>query len=134
MQNIRIIARIVGPVMLASSIGMFLNLHTYKGMVEEFAKSQGLCYLGGFTALIMGLVILQFHHQWEAGWPVLITILGWIATLKGALLMLFPGMMLSVWHPLTATSTPWLISASISLIIGAFLTWKGYDTSEEAVA
>lgn len=126
MQNARIIARIAGPVMLASSIGMFLNLHTYQGMVEEFARSQGLCYLGGFMALIMGLVVLQFHHTWEARWPVLVTVLGWLAAVKGALLMLFPGAMLSLWHPLTATSTPWMVSASISLIIGLFLTWKGY--------
>ena len=91
METSKILARIIGPVMIIPAIGIFLNFNTYQGMIGEFSKSPSLCYLGGFMALLMGLVILQFHNKWEAGWPVVITILGWITIIKGVALIIFPG-------------------------------------------
>jgi hypothetical protein len=115
----------MGPVLIVPAVGVFLNFSTYRLMVEEFSKSASLCYLGGFMALLFGLVILQFHSEWVAGWPVIITILGWITVVKGVVLILFPGVLSSAWTPLTAT-VPMAISLGISLVIGVFLTVKGY--------
>jgi hypothetical protein len=126
METPKILARIIGPVMVASAVAVLLNLHGYPRLVEEYSKSASLCYLGGFMALLMGLVILQFHHIWELRWPVLITIIGWLCVVKGAVLMIIPGSMVSLLHSLTATSVPLVVSSLISLCIGAFLTMKGY--------
>ncbi len=130
METPRILARIIGPVMVVSAVAVLLNLHAYPRLVEEYSKSASLCYLGGFMALLMGLVILQFHHIWELRWPVLITIIGWLCVVKGAVLMIIPGTMLTVLHSLTATSLPLMVSSLISLCIGAFLTIKGYWSCE----
>ncbi len=124
-----VLARIIGPVMVASAVSVLLNLHAYPRLVEEYSKSPSLCYLGGFMALLLGLVILQFHHKWELSWPVLITIIGWLCVVKGAVLMIIPGTMLTVLHPLTASSLPLMVSSLISLCIGAFLTLKGYRSA-----
>jgi hypothetical protein len=121
-----ILARIIGPVMVASAASVLLNLHAYPRLVEEFTKSASLCYLGGFMALLMGLVVLQFHHRWELRWPVLITVIGWLCVVKGAVLMIIPGSMLSLLHSLTATSVPLMVASLISLCIGVVLTAKGY--------
>jgi hypothetical protein len=126
MQNARNLARIMGPVMIVSAVSLLLNVHTYQRLVDEFAKSPSLCYLGGFMALIMGLVILQFHHKWEARWPVIITVFGWLATVKGAVLMLFPGVVMSFWHPFTGSSMALMIAAAFYLLLGAFFAMKGY--------
>jgi len=126
METSKILARIVGPGMIIPAIGIFLNFNTYQGMIGEFSKSPSLCYLGGFMALLMGLVILQFHNKWEAGWPVVITILGWITLIKGLLLILFPGSLTNLWHPLTESPTALIVSLGISCAVGIFLTFKGY--------
>jgi hypothetical protein len=130
MQNARVLARIMGPVMIVSAAGLFLNLHTYQRMVDEFAKSPSLCYLGGFMALIMGLVILQFHHTWELRWPVIITVFGWLATVKGAALMLFPAQVLGMWHPFMGTPVPLIVAALVYLVVGVFLSMKGYGKTQ----
>jgi hypothetical protein len=126
METSKILARIIGPVMIIPAIGLFLNFAEYQRLYEEFAKSPSLCYLGGFMALLMGLIILQFHNKWEAGWPVLITILGWITLIKGLVLVLFPASVLNLWHPLTASPTALIVSLVISGAVGVFLTVKGY--------
>ena len=126
METPRILARIIGPLMIVTAAAVLLHLQTYPRLIEEFGKSAGLCYLTGFMALALGLLILQFHHKWELRWPVLITIYGWIALIKGAALMVAPAEMLNLSHPLTASTLPLVVSSSISLLIGAFLTFKGY--------
>jgi len=126
METSRTLARIIGPVQVAGAVAVLLNLDTGQHLMEEFSKSASLCYLGGFMALLLGLVILEFHHAWEAGWPVIITILGWIAVVKGVALMVFPGLIMSLWHPVTTTTVPLLLSSAVSLLVGLFLTFKGY--------
>jgi hypothetical protein len=121
METSKILARIIGPVMIIPAIGIFLNFNAYQGMIGEFSKSPSLCYLGGFMALLMGLIILQFHNRWEAGWSVVITILGWIALIKGVALIIFPG---SSWYVTSPTTL--IISLGISCAVGIFLTIKGY--------
>jgi hypothetical protein len=127
METSRVLARIIGPILIIPAVGVFLNMATYQRIVEEFGKSLALCYLAGFPALLLGLLILQFHNRWEARWPVIITILGWIALIKGASLILFPGFVGNTWYPYIAASPAVLIvSLGISLALGVFLTIKGY--------
>ena len=126
MQASKILARIIGPVMVIPAVGMFLNFAEYQRLYEEFSKSPSLCYLGGFMALLMGLIILQFHNKWEAGWPVIVTILGWITLIKGVVLIIFPAAIISFWHPYTANPTALIVSLGISCAVGIFLTVKGY--------
>lgn len=126
MDRSRALARILGPVLMVPALGALLNLGTYQRLIEEFAASPMLCYLGGFMALLMGLVILELHSQWEARWSVIITILGWITVIKGVALILFPGLVLGLWYPHMTSTIPMMISYGISCILGLFLIIKGY--------
>jgi hypothetical protein len=126
METSKILARIMGPAMIIPAAGVFLNFSQYQRLYEEFSKSPSLCYLGGFMALLLGLVVLQFHNRWEAGWPVIITIMGWVSVIKGAVLIIFPAAIISMWHPYTASSTALIVSLAISCAVGIFLTIEGY--------
>jgi hypothetical protein len=126
MQTSRILARIIGPILIVPAVGVFLNMEAYRSLVEEFSRNASLCYLGGFMALLTGLIILQFHNKWEARWPVVITILGWITVVKGALLIVFPGLVASMWSPYASGPITLIISLAISCAVGVFLTIKGY--------
>jgi len=125
METSKILARIIGPIMIVPAIGIVLKFAEYQRLFEEFSKSPSLCYLGGFMAFGLGLVVLQFHNRWEVRWPVLITIVGWVSLIKGLILMLFPGSMLNLWQPITA-GPALIISVTISCAVGVFLTIKGY--------
>jgi hypothetical protein len=126
METPRALARIMGPLLIIPALGVLLNLESYQRLIEEFSKSPGLCYLGGFVALLLGLVMLQFHSNWEARWPVMITILGWITFVKGVALILFPGFVSGLWHPFMTSAAPLIVSLGISFSLGVFLSIKGY--------
>lgn len=44
----------------------------------------------GFTAVILGILIVNYHNIWVKDWTVLVTILGWLALMKGVLIIAFP--------------------------------------------
>jgi hypothetical protein len=126
METSRIMARIIGPILIVPALGVLLNLEAYRHLIEEFSRSPALCYLGGFMALLLGLTVLQFHHKWEFRWPVVITILGWISVVKGVVLTLLPGLIPNLWYPYAAAPAPMIVSLAISFVVGVFLTIKGY--------
>ena len=53
-------------------------------MAEEFLRSRALIYLSGLLTMTAGLAIVLAHNVWARDWPVLITVLGWLATIGGA--------------------------------------------------
>jgi hypothetical protein len=59
-------------------------------MLSNFAESPAVLYLGGAMALSAGMVIVTFHNIWSGGWVVLLTIIGWLAIVKGCLILIAP--------------------------------------------
>lgn len=42
----------------------------------------------------MGMVIVALYNVWRADWRVLVTVLGWLTVIKGAVIMLLPSSMM----------------------------------------
>lgn len=61
MTNSIFLAKIIGPYCVIAAIGIFFNRTIYQKMVEDFAKSPALIYLGGALALI----IVFLFHKWS---------------------------------------------------------------------
>ena len=60
-----------------------------KIMTDTF-KNSAITLTLGFMSLIVSLLIVLNHNFWEANWTILITILGWMGTIKGVLLLVHP--------------------------------------------
>jgi len=120
------VAALIGPLYVVVGIGILLDPDHYRRITEDFFRSPALIYLGGAMALAAGLAILYFHHSWSDGWRVIITVLGWLAVLKGAHLLILPGHVSQLWSPLISRPT-WLRPASIAIIaFGLFLSFAAY--------
>src|SRR5881392_4488705 len=90
MQTSIFIARLIGPVMLAVGIAVFANPRGFRDMSEEFFASRALMFLSGLLIMPAGLAIVLSHNVWTADWRVLITLLGWLIAIGGALRLLAP--------------------------------------------
>ena len=55
------------------------------------AKGDAGVALVAFTSFPIGALIVSFHQVWE-GLPMIVTILGWGWTIKGALYFIFPAL------------------------------------------
>jgi uncharacterized protein YjeT (DUF2065 family) len=92
METSLLVAQIFGPIYVVIALGMMLNKGYYNNMIRDFMKNDALLYLGGIIALAIGLLIVQAHNYWVKDWTVLVTIIGWMAVLKGIWLLVFPDM------------------------------------------
>jgi hypothetical protein len=69
---------------------LLYNGKYYKKALPQLVQNSGYLILGGFMAIIFGLLILEYHNQWYRDWRVVITLFGWIALFKGVVLIIFP--------------------------------------------
>ena len=68
---------------------------------------------------------MRAHNIWAAGWPVLVTIVGWIAVLSGLVRMLFPTQLAAMAAGGQSIGI-FIATALVLLLLGGFLSFKGY--------
>ena len=126
MSNSIFLAKLIGPVALALAIALFLNRAAFRTMAQEFLRSPALLYLSGFLTLLGGLALVLSHNVWVADWRVIITILGWLATIGGAARMLLPAKVKDLGDALLDHPMGMTIAGAFWLVLGALLCFFGY--------
>ncbi|HVC37155.1 MAG TPA: hypothetical protein VNF46_02015 [Gammaproteobacteria bacterium] len=126
MENSKTIAGLVGPSMILAGAVVLLNMNLFPGMVAEIMRNPLLVILAGFITFVAGLAIVRAHNRWTKGWPVIITIIGWICILGGLLRALFPVLVAQIAVRVIRVPGILPIAAVIMLALGAFLSFKAY--------
>ena len=90
MQLSKLIAKMASVIYLSASLGAFFSADYYRKIADDFFSNAGLIYVSGFMTAVIGLLIVIYHNRWTKSWTVLITILGWLALVKGISLIAFP--------------------------------------------
>jgi len=90
METSLFIAKIIGVIYTSFGIGLLLNKKYYKSTFAKLIHDSTYTILGGFMAIILGFFILEYHSGSEDDWTVIITVIGWIAIVKGILLIALP--------------------------------------------
>ena len=93
MQLSKFIAKMASVMYLSASVGAFFSADYYRRITDDFFSNAGLIYVAGFITALIGLLIVGYHNRWVKNWTVLITLLGWLALLKGIFLIAFPQFM-----------------------------------------
>jgi hypothetical protein len=126
MQTSILLAKLIGPLMLAMAACMIGNPRGFRAVVDDFTRSPALFFLSGVLTLVAGLAILHAHNLWILDWRLIITIVGWIAVLGGLARMLLV-QQLAAWAT-GFNRHDWIRQgiAIVLVIFGAVLTFKGY--------
>ena len=77
-------------------------------------------------ALTMGLAIVNTHNVWVAGWPVIITIFGWLAIIGGIMRITMPGVTRTIAEKMLDLTNFFTFEAFILIGLGAWLSYVGY--------
>ena len=86
------LAILAGSAFLVVGLSLFTNPYVSTAM-NDLVNNQGLLWVTGLVTFVMGTVMLALYNTWSKSWRVLVTIIGWLAVIKGAVLMLFPQVM-----------------------------------------
>jgi hypothetical protein len=84
MANSKHLAGLIGPTIMALTISEAVNLHIWANNIAP------VTYLNGTLLFVAGLSIVRTHNRWAVGWPVMVTLAGWVAILGGLFRMFAP--------------------------------------------
>ena len=126
MDHSKFIASLVGPVALALGLSMLVNGDLFPAMLQQIQNNFPLIVVAGVLALVAGLAIVRTHPIWS-GWPVIITILGWLLVIGGLLRIVFPHQMAELAMRLVPNPVLLTIPAVVLCLVGAFLSYKAYS-------
>ena len=91
-----------------------LNLDCFAG------NPAPVVYLNGMLLFVAAVAILQAHNRWTLGWPVLITLSGWVLAAGGLYRMIAPRA--AQIGPGPAADAVF----ALLFTVGMVLTWNGY--------
>lgn len=120
------LAQLIGPTLLVIGLGMIVSRDAYRTMAQEFLGSRALIYIAGILAFVPGLAILLTHNVWVAGWPVIITLFGWLALLGGIFRLIFPQEVTRIGSRIIAMPSALTVGGIVVLALGAVLSFFGY--------
>jgi uncharacterized protein YjeT (DUF2065 family) len=120
------LAKLMGPVALVVGISLFMHAKSYQAMAQEFLRSPALIFLSGLLTMTAGLAVVLTHNVWVANWPVVVTLFGWLATISGAVRIVFPDQVRTMGESMLRKPTAMTIGGAIWLAVGAVLCFFGY--------
>ena len=126
METTLFLAKGMSIVLLALSLGYFLNPKHYNGLMKEYGKSKSTVFLHGYFETVLGFLLVMNHNIWVKDWTVLVTIIAWGVLLEGLFLLLFPeGMMgyTKYWMKRVKHMNLWLL---LCLVGGGVLGYYGF--------
>ena len=126
MQTSIFLARLIGPVMALVGISLMMNEMAFRKTAMEFLRSPALIFFSGMILMPAGLAVVLSHNVWVLNWPVIITLLGWIAVISGALRVFAPDRSLKIGKKAIASKEIITIAAAFWLVIGAVLCYFGF--------
>jgi len=119
------LAKLMGPYCLIVAAGVLLNLKYYRKVVDDFLKNSALSYIGGVIALLFGLLVILNHNIWS-GWPLIITLFGWLSFIKGLVIIVFPGVLPNITAFHLKSPAILVFRLVLVMVLGLMLTIFGY--------
>ena len=120
------IFQIISIVYIAVGLGIFINPGFYKKLFEDFIENAAVLYLGGITALVVGYLILAFHNTWTMDMSVIITIVGWLALIKGVVILIQPKIIITLSKAILQKENILKIEAIAVIILGLAFAFLGF--------
>jgi hypothetical protein len=122
------LARLLGPLLLAVGASILINPKPFQTMAGEVARSITLVYLFGLFDFAAGLAIVLTHNVWAANWRVLITLIGWLTLIRGAVRILAPEAIMGFAAKVLRKKQMMPVAAAVTGVLGLVLCYFGYVT------
>jgi hypothetical protein len=111
---------------LSVGIGIAVNSDLYKKIFRDFVENTTCLYFGGIMALVVGFLLVTFHNTWTKDFSVIITILGWMALIKGVTILVLPKVMVALTKAMVEKENFFKIESVIIIILGLGLAFLGF--------
>lgn len=119
------IFQLFGLAFFSIGVGMLANKKFVDSILEELEENTMTSFMGGLVSIIIGYFLVTFHNVWS-GWPVIITIMGWIALFKGLAFLMAPSVTARFYKKIIGGKTYTSSIAWFPMILGILALYLGY--------
>ena len=122
------LSRLIGLYCILVSLYMVTHKQVTVEIVTAFVHAQSALFAVGLTTVTIGLAMILGHNIWSGGaLPVVVTLVGWVALMKGLLcLFLSPEAATEFFLGWGRYEQLFFLYVSISLLLGVYLTYGGF--------
>jgi len=125
------LSKLLGLYCILVGLALMVRKEAAVETVNLLVHNAPLLYVLGVITLLIGLAMVLGHNVWSGGaLPVIVTLIGWLALIKGALFLFL--------SPLQAVGLYWgcfhyqrffYVYAAISVVLGVYLTYGGFRSA-----
>jgi len=126
MQTSLFIAKLMGPILALFGLLMLIRREVFVDIARELIASRAMLFLAGILTLAAGLAIVNTHNVWVLGWPVIITVFGWLAVIGGVMRIALPDKIRGMGEAMLESRSFISFDAVAVTALGAFLAYQGY--------
>lgn len=119
-------ARILGPYLVIAPLTGALRAPQMQTLLSDFQADPLWSWVVGAFVLLFGLTVVAMHNVWTNPPAVIISLLGWLIVLRGALLMAFPAAFVSAADAVIGTGPVWRIGFVGLAAVGLYLSFVGW--------
>ena len=105
-------------------IAILIARPNVKLKVIEWVEKEGFMFIGGFIAFMIGLASVLLHNLWNSPNEIIVSLIGWMALLKGIMNVSFPNIASSFLKKLSNSSMTFYLV--VALAFGIYLLMKAY--------
>lgn len=119
------LAQLIGPLMALIGIAVIVNGRAFARLAGDFLKSPALLFLSGFMLVPAGLAIVLVHNVWS-GWPVVVTLIGWLTLISGAIRLAAPMQASGFARKIQSMRSYTIAAGALWAAVGLTLCYFGY--------
>ena len=119
-------ARVMGPFLVIITTTAVAHGSGMRTLLTDFRANPLWPWVTGAFILLSGLVVVALHQYWRGAAPIIVSLLGWLTTLKGFFLMAFPQTYLSFAGTAVDAGTLWRAGFIAMTLVGLYLTFMGW--------
>jgi hypothetical protein len=120
------LSRVFGLYLVIVCLAVLFRYKMFRAVYDEMVSSKGHVVFGGFLSLVIGILVVVSHSVFVWDWRLLITLLGYLALIKGIWLLFFPESALKFKRSVMENKSAYYIIVVIFLLIGLFFIYKGF--------
>jgi hypothetical protein len=122
-----LVQAVVAPIILLIGLSHLLQPRLWVRFFERIKQTGMAAAIIPMYTLPIALVLVVGHNIWVWGWPLFLTLAGWLMTIKCAVYLLLPAAAdLMLEKKLTKSARSFQIVGAIMAFFGGVLTWQSW--------
>lgn len=126
------LSRMFGVYCLVMGFFMLTHREAMRATVLALMADKPLVLVLGILTVFGGLAMVLEHNIWRGGvLPVIVTVLSWLTLMKGVLMLyVAPEKLFGFFYEPGRYARIMPLDAAFILVLGAYLTYKGFEAPQ----